>query len=117
MADLQKVITGLECCSVKQSCSGCPWMGLDCNDRLHLAVLELLKEQQETINSFQHTINALNKGIAEQAKEPVKPTVDEFGNAYCICGENVGFIPQNDMTLPKVLMNYCDDCGRKLVWE
>ena len=47
MSDLEKVITGLECCSVKQSCSGCPWMGLDCNDRLHLAALELLKSQPE----------------------------------------------------------------------
>lgn len=41
----EKVIKGLECCSVKQSCSGCPWMGKDCNDRLHLAALELLKEE------------------------------------------------------------------------
>lgn len=65
MADLQKVITGLECCSVKQSCSGCPWMGIDCNDRLHLAVLELLKEQQETLVSFQSTINKLTKALAE----------------------------------------------------
>ena len=47
MSDLEKVITGLECCSVKQSCSGCPWMGIDCNDRLHLAALELLREQPE----------------------------------------------------------------------
>ena len=44
MTDLEKVITGLECCSVKQSCSECPWKGLDCNDRLHLAALELLKQ-------------------------------------------------------------------------
>ena len=47
MAELEKVIKGLECCSVKQSCLECPWMGLDCNDRLHLAALELLKEQPE----------------------------------------------------------------------
>lgn len=45
MTELEKVIEGLECCSVKQSCSECPWKGLDCNDRLHLAALELLKEQ------------------------------------------------------------------------
>ena len=61
----------------------------------------------------------LTKDVIELLKEqePVKPTVDEFGNAYCICGENVGFIPQNDKTLPKVLCNYCNECGRKLVWE
>ena len=56
MSDLEKVITGLECCSVKQSCSGCPWMGLDCNDRLHLAALELLKEQQEIIDELNAAI-------------------------------------------------------------
>lgn len=47
MTELEKVITGLECCSVKQSCSECPWKGIDCNDRLHLAALELLTEQPQ----------------------------------------------------------------------
>lgn len=41
----EKVIKGLECCSVEQSCLECPWQGRDCNDRLHLAALELLKEE------------------------------------------------------------------------
>ena len=45
----EKVIKGLECCSVEQSCLECPWGGKDCNDRLHMAVLELLKEQQQWI--------------------------------------------------------------------
>ena len=120
MAYREDAIKGLECCTIDvRNCPNkCPYGKIKyCELELMKDALKLLKEQQETINSFQHTINALNKGIAEQAKEPVKPTVDEFGNAYCICGENVGFIPQNDKTLPKVLMNYCDDCGRKLVWE
>ena len=47
MAYREKVIMGLECCSVKQSCSECPWKGLDCNDRLQLAALELLKEPED----------------------------------------------------------------------
>ena len=50
MVDREKVITGLECCGVKQSCLGCPWIGIDCNDRLHLAALELLKEQPQWIS-------------------------------------------------------------------
>ena len=47
MVDRKKVLQGLECCSVKQSCSDCPWQGLDCNDRLHLAALELLKQPED----------------------------------------------------------------------
>lgn len=50
MTELEKVITGLECCSVKQSCSECPWKGLDCNDRLHLAAIELLKEEDKELH-------------------------------------------------------------------
>lgn len=47
MIDREKALKGLECCSVKQSCFECPWRGTDCIDRLHLAVLELLKEQSQ----------------------------------------------------------------------
>lgn len=66
MADLEKVITGLECCSVQQSCSGCPWQGLDCNDRLHLAALELLKEQVSELT--RRDLDMLVNAIGQKAK-------------------------------------------------
>ena len=66
MSDLEKVITGLECCSVKQSCSGCPWMGLDCNDRLHLAALKLLKEQVSELT--RRDLDMLVDAIGQKAK-------------------------------------------------
>ena len=69
MTELEKVITGLECCSVKQSCSECPWKGLDCNDRLQLAALELLKRDEQTIESLERTIDKLTKAIAEVKQE------------------------------------------------
>ena len=112
MTDRGKVLEGLKHCSSNLACRECVYHGVHCIDDLCADALELIKEQGETIVNL-----ALNKEKVDQTRESVKPTVDEFGNAYCICGESVGFIPQNDKTLPKVLCNYCNECGRKLVWE
>ena len=49
-------------------------------------------------------------------QEAVEPTINEYGNAYCICGENVGIIP-NSKNLPKVCLKYCPECGRRMKWE
>ncbi len=49
-------------------------------------------------------------------QEPIKPTINEDGEAYCVCGENVGIIP-NSKNLPKVCSKYCPECGRKMIWE
>lgn len=54
------------------------------------------------------------KVLKEQ--EPVKPTINESGEAYCICGENVGIIP-NSKNLPKIRLKYCSECGRRMKWE
>lgn len=49
-------------------------------------------------------------------QEPIKPTINEYGKAYCICGENVGIIP-NSKNLPKIRSKYCSECGRRMKWE
>lgn len=49
-------------------------------------------------------------------QEPIKPTINEYGEAYCICGENVGIIP-NSKNLPKIRSKYCSECGRRMKWE
>lgn len=57
MADIEKVIKGLECCQMVYECKPyekCPYSnGLECGDcdinRLHYDALELLKEQQEEV--------------------------------------------------------------------
>ena len=90
MADLEKVITGLECCSVKQSCSECPWMGLDCNDRLHLAALELLKEQEA---------------------KPVIVTTNAYGTRFYHCPK----CSRDLYAYPRQL--YCSNCGQAVKWE
>ena len=52
----------------------------------------------------------------EFGKEPIKPTINEYGKAYCICGENVGIIPESK-NLPKICLKYCPECGRRMKWE
>ena len=76
MIDKEKVLTGLECCSMNgNGCRQCPY-NKECdempdfgNAQLCSDALELLKEQQETIESFQSTINKLTKELAEQPEQ------------------------------------------------
>ena len=72
MQDMEKIIMGLECCSVKQSCLKCPWAGKDCNDRLHLAILEILKEQQETIELQGSLLTLAHAALTHGKKEGLK---------------------------------------------
>ena len=53
MAELEKVIKGLECC-LKESdhlysnpCNGCPYEGKECIDRMKADAIALLKEQEK----------------------------------------------------------------------
>ena len=62
----------------------------------------------------EETINDALKLLKEQ--EPIKPTIDEYGEAYCVCGANVGIIP-NSKDLPKIRSKYCSECGRRMKWE
>ena len=87
MADLEMVIKGLECCSVMQSCSECPWKGLDCNDRLHLAAIELLKNEP---------LPVLNVGK---------------------CGIYFGDCPHCGKRVTKKNTSYCPYCGRRVKWD
>lgn len=49
-------------------------------------------------------------------QEPIKPTINEDGEAFCVCGENVGIIPDNK-NLPSIRSKYCSECGRRMKWE
>lgn len=60
---------------------------------------------------------ALNEAVRLlKEQEPIKPTINEYGEAYCVCGENVGIIP-NSKSLPKIRSKYCSECGRRMKWE
>lgn len=64
MTDREKVVKGLECCSIKQNCMDCPWAGIGCNDRLHMAVLELLKEQEARIIELEHNLTIAKENMS-----------------------------------------------------
>lgn len=51
-----------------------------------------------------------------EEQEPIKPTINEYGEAYCICGENVGIIPSNKNLL-SIRFKYCPECGRRMNWD
>ena len=100
MPDRGKVITALQLeleypysweCADK-----CPYYGktdCDCYTQVAKDALELLKEH-----------------------EPITPTVNEFGNAYCgNCGENVGIFGQTINVC--VRMRYCPECGKAVKWD
>ena len=60
---------------------------------------------------------AISAAIALLKKqEPIKPTINEYGEAYCVCGENVGIIPSSK-NLPSIRSKYCSECGRRMKWE
>lgn len=115
MIDREKVITGLECCSVKQSCSGCPWTGIGCNDRLHLAALELLKEQkQKFFVDSEGKITPLNgqkhgHWVSVPDKSPKTTTINMHSFIYSCskCGKAVGHHAE---------YNYCPGCGAIMTW-
>lgn len=74
MIDREKVVKGLECCCGGGMCyHGCPYHEVSqsvegCTSQLASDALELLKEQQETISSFQGTICKLNAALKEQSE-------------------------------------------------
>ena len=97
MADREKVIKGLECCTRGDVCfSDCPYFKEvpmadgRCITAVQADALALLKEQ-----------------------EPVKPMLAHIGNYAAI----------NDYTCPVCksdlyhLQKYCDECGRQVKWE
>lgn len=97
--DVEKIIKGLEECAGNGNCTKCQYgkeiQALSCK-KLLTDALELVKSS-----------------ILITA---VKPTIDEYGKAYCICGENVGIIP-NNKRLPSVFAKYCPKCGRRMKWD
>lgn len=94
------------------------------------------KEVRNIINSLNDSLENLHVGFVDgvgdvyavseetirnviallKEHEAIKPTINEYGEAYCICGENVGIIP-NSKNLPKILSKYCSECGRRMKWN
>lgn len=106
MPDREKVIKGLEICSELGS-----WHGLDCE--LNKAYKDCPYRGCETGCVVTIAKDAI---ILLKEQEAIKPTINEDGEAFCVCGENVGFIPSSK-DLPKIRSKYCPECGRRMEWE
>lgn len=67
MADIEKVIKGLECCNNRNDCKQCPYAteydpNLDCIDKTRADAIELLKEQNGLMLALEQS-NASNESL------------------------------------------------------
>lgn len=49
-------------------------------------------------------------------QEPIEPTINEYGEVYCVCGENVG-VTSSNKNLLSIRFKYCPECGRRMKWD
>ena len=113
MIDREKIIKGLGQCTKDDihECLECPYFKGGCTEDLIVDALDLLKEQEEQIDTQRKNLMIL---LNEQ--EAVAPTINEYGEVFCgNCGENVGIVGQTIKTV--VRMRYCPHCGRPVKWE
>ena len=103
MADLEKVIKGLECCILrdpddKLRCSECPYEG-NCVNRLKQDTLSLLKAQEPKSPRF--TV----------AYDKIFYACDNCGKSLVVMANSEGLVLQQH--LPK----YCSECGQAVKWD
>lgn len=132
MADREKVIKGLECCTMECTyehpfrCKGCPYSQDDAPCEalpVKRDALALLKEQDDLgaeLTNAVELIHKKNERIKELLKEQeaVTPYID-IDEAKCpIC--KVKLTRQEllgDNVLYEDFFDYCPHCGRKVKWE
>ena len=92
MADLEKIIKGLEhCISTDKTCSGCPYEGTTCTTTLNADALALLKKQKKA------TVISIHR------------------NGF---GSLVGACPNCQRVLHyEYNQSFCGKCGQELKWE
>ena len=61
MADIEKVIKGLECCTGLGCHHGCKYLKNGCTQFLRMDALELLKKQQAEIERLKDELNQYHK--------------------------------------------------------
>ena len=84
---------------------------------LNVSKLMLCNPKMLTLEMCVRIGQAINSAIdLLKEQEPVEPTINEDGEAYCICGENVGIIPSSK-NLTSIRSKYCSECGRRMKWK
>lgn len=76
MADIEKVIKGLECCRIDENrhinCADCPYYTDDdkgqmwCSNEINNDAIELLKEQKEKIEKYEEFIYMYGLDLSER---------------------------------------------------
>lgn len=77
MPDREKIINGLHCCSHTDgvNCIYCPYDndGEDCTALMSMDVLDLLKEQEQTIESLKEKLRLLEYGDQDTLQPLFRP--------------------------------------------
>lgn len=115
MADMERVLKGLECCILRNPddharCSQCSYGG-NCVNRLKMDALELLDEQQETISSLQGTIRKLSAALEEQAEQ--KRGHWMYGWTCSVCKERLRISLDGRAPIFEGI-KCCPNCGAKM---
>ena len=98
MADIEKVIKGLECCTKWNSCSDCPYQTpneydvSECTEQMHKDTIELLKEQ-----------------------EAVKPM--SFSSGGWLDTKTLWKCGSCGARISKRKTRFCQECGMPVLWE
>lgn len=114
MADIKKVIKGLEHCAERRFCNDdCPYSdiirdqnsGMDeCISALAKDALELLKEQQTEVDRLK--AEQPKKGHWEKAKH-----ASDRWHSCSVCGVTIERLDHNGF---KLICNYCPVCGAEM---
>lgn len=120
MAELKKVIKGLECCILRDPddharCSQCSYES-NCVNRLKMDALELLKAQEADIKAlsekYAELLDRTMEAVPPEKRELPYGMYDavkyEYKCGACGCG-----LMRNE----KWRANYCPECGKAVKWE
>ena len=120
MADREKVMNGLELCEIGSGdrCyeTECPYYGQGCTEDLKNDILELLKEQEEEIESLKQTAQSMMEGVCLLKEQKPVPLIhgagyEEYWDVESIC-------PKCDARWISLTEDhFCPQCGQAVKWE
>ena len=98
MADIEKVIEGLDCCCEKQNCKGCPYFKFNasCQDDMNKDALDLLKEQKEYIEHLEEMNEKYGYINIVRCKDCIFWHECENNKGYGDCGQANGITLKPD---------------------
>lgn len=105
MADLEKVIKGLELCLANIDREGCPEecpYYEACLKYENYAVFQpMMKDALELL----------------KAQEPLKPIIEQEMDDICSCIDNVAYCGNCGAQIGRLKQNYCSNCGKAVKWD